>query len=159
MMNNITQYLVVEASTPEGATANLASLLPQPCIHSWYKSFRVDGEPKVLTEDLIEEFKSQRYVNYERVSPGLDLQRISAGIWAYGDDSVEKNGRLKGDIRERFEKQVDKVLEVVTFVAERWNRDIAAYDLTNDTGSFDIMKDNIDKNPGNYFAVPVNFML
>ena len=158
-MDNITQHIVVKANTPEGAIANVASLLPQACMHSWYKTFRVDGDPEVLTEDTLDSMQAQRYLNFQYVSPGLDIQRVSAAIWAYGDDSVERNGRLRGDIKERFSKQVDKILEVVTFVAERWNKDIVVFDISNNTGSIDDMRNNIANDPGSYFSVPVNFML
>lgn len=148
------QRVAVVAQDLEGASARVGHLLLMlDDKYKWFKRVHlIEEETETLTNALVDDLETLRFHHAQNVFAGLDMNRLTAGINAYGDETVNANERLKSDIMERFRPQVDKIIEVVTFLDNRWCKDSVIFDLEEMTADISFIKDRISNDPDKQFV-------
>lgn len=159
-MAKVIQYLAVEADSKPDAIKKASSILAQEygkgC--QWFKEYTEPSDAENLTLIKLEKCEADRIKRFEIINSDLDLNRVRTAIEGYTDKEVLRDARLRYDIMQRFLPQVDTLIMVANFVAERWNRHSIFFDLENLSGQSDFIRDRLAANYDKQYFVPVQFM-
>lgn len=157
-----TQFLVVQADTEEQAHAKVLQKMIEADQHplKWFKSYQFAQDDRTREIDgkvLVDYYHRVRFDSFSEINEGLDINQVSAGIWAYGDDSNGIIGLVPGsDVEKRFKENADKMIKAIEFVDNRWTPNSVIFDLENFTADLTDVYDRLNKDK-KQFLVPMLF--